>query len=100
MDQEQLKILIIKIVISAFATVGLIEYLKNFIKTEKKWVYSIIMPFVAIGCYCACQYLPIGITGGILTVGCVQIGYKVIVQGFKKIFEKAGNKIGGDGNNG
>jgi len=100
MNQEQLTTLIIKIVISAFAAVGLIEYLKNFIKTEKKWVYSIIMPFVAIGCYCACQYLPIGIIGGILTVGCVQLGYQVIVQGFKKIIEKAGDKIGGDGNNG
>lgn len=93
MNQE-INTLIVKIVIAAFGSVGLIEYLKNFIKTEKTWIYSLIMPLIAIGCYCACQYLPIGITGGILTIGCVQLGYQVIVQGFKKIIEGIANKFG------
>lgn len=93
MNQE-INTLIVKIVIAAFGSVGLIEYLKNFIKTEKTWIYSLIMPLIAIGCYCACQYLPIGITGGILTIGCVQLGYQVIIQGFKKIIEGIANKFG------
>ena len=93
MNQE-INTLIVKIVIAAFGSVGLIEYLKNFIKTEKTWIYSLIMPLIAISCYCACQYLPIGITGGILTIGCVQLGYQVIIQGFKKIIEGIANKFG------
>lgn len=83
--------LILKITIAAFATVGLMEFLKNFIKTEKTWIYSIIMPFIAIGCYLACEYLPVGIIGGLLTIGSVQIGYQVIIQGFKKLINKKVN---------
>jgi hypothetical protein len=90
--------LITKVMISAFATVGIIEYLKNFIKTDKKWIYSLIMPFISIGCYCICQYLPIGIIGGALTIGTVQLGYQLIIQGFKKIIEKSSNKIEGVSN--
>lgn len=51
------------------------------------------MPPISVGCFCACEYLPIGIIGGILTVGCVQLDYQVIVQGFKKVFNKTVNKI-------
>lgn len=89
--------LISKITMAAFATVGLIEFLKNFLKTEKKWIYSIIMPFVAIGCYLAAEYLPIGIIGGLLTIGSVQIGYQVIIQGFQKIIKNKTNTNEPDG---
>lgn len=86
-------LLIAKIMIAAFATVGIMEYMKNFIKTEKTWIYSLIMPFIAIGCFAAVEYLPIGIIGGILTVGCVQLDYQVIVQGFKKVINRKVDKI-------
>lgn len=93
METNQIANLILKILLASFGSVGIIEYLKNFIKTEKKWIYSLIMPVISIGCYCATEYLPVGIIGGILTVGCVQLDYQVIVQGFKKIINKSINKI-------
>lgn len=93
METSEIANLILKIVLASFGSVGIIEYLKNFIKTEKKWIYSIIMPLISVGCYCACEYLPIGIIGGILTVGCVQLDYQVIVQGFKKVINRTVDKI-------
>ena len=93
MDKAEMGTLILKVIIASFSTVGIMEYVKNFIKTSKTWIYSIIMPFIAVGCFLACEYLPIGIIGGILTVGCVQLDYQVIVQGFKKVINKSINKI-------
>lgn len=87
---------IFKIMIASFGSVGIMEYIKNFLKTEKKWIYSLIMPVIAIGCYLATEYLPVGIIGGILTIGCVQLDYQVIIQGFKKIINKSLNKIDGE----
>lgn len=78
---------IIKAVISALAGVGLMEWLKNFIKTEKSWVFSLIMPFVAVGCFCAIEYLPIGVFGSIMTIGVMQVGYQVLIQGIQKILQ-------------
>ena len=76
---------IIKAVISALAGVGLMEWLKNFIKTEKTWIYSLIMPFVAVGCFCSIEYLPIGVFGSIMTIGIMQIDYQLLVQGIQKV---------------
>lgn len=95
---SEITTLILKVVISSFAAVGIIEYLKNFIKTEKTWIYSLIMPLIAIGCFCACQLLPIPFIGSILTVGSVQLDYQIIIQGFKKTIEKYVTKIGGTEN--
>lgn len=88
MTNVEISTLMLKIMVASFGSVGLMEYIKNFLKTEKTWIYSLIMPFIAIGVYCACEYLPIGIIGSILTVGCVQIDYQVIIQGFKKLINK------------
>lgn len=77
----------LKALISALAGVGLMEYLKNFIKTEKKWIYSLIMPVIAIGCFCSIEYLPIGVFGSIMTVGIMQIGYELLIQGIQKIIK-------------
>lgn len=76
---------IIKALISALAGVGLMEWLKNFIKTEKTWIYSMIMPFIAVGCFCAIEYLPIGVFGSIMTIGIMQINYQVLIQGIQKV---------------
>lgn len=78
---------IIKAIISALAGVGLMEWIKNFIKTEKTWVYSIIMPVIAIGCFCSIEYLPIGVFGSIMTIGVMQVGYQVLIQGIQKILQ-------------
>ncbi len=84
---------IIKAVISALAGVGLMEWLKNFIKTEKTWIYSIIMPVVAVGCFCSIEYLPIGVFGSIMTIGIMQINYQLLIQGIQKIVKSKINSI-------
>ena len=76
---------IIKAVISALAGVGLMEWIKNFIKTEKTWIYSLIMPVIAIGCFLSIEYLPIGVCGSIMTIGIMQINYQVLIQGIQKV---------------
>lgn len=78
---------VIKIAITAFAAVGIEEYIKNFIKTENKKIYALIMPFLTIGCYYAVERLPIWVIGGILAVGCVQLAYQTIIQGFKTLID-------------
>lgn len=97
MTTNEIWAIILKVCVAAFATTGLVEYLKNFIKTSKSWIYSLIMPFIAIGCYCALEFLPIAITGGILTVGTVQLNYQIIVQGFKKLFDNFVSKFTSSG---
>ena len=83
----------LKAVISALAGVGLMEWIKNFIKTEKTWIYSIIMPVIAIGCFCSIEYLPIGVFGSIMTIGIMQINYQLLIQGIQKIVKSKIGKI-------
>lgn len=84
---------IIKALISALAGVGLMEWIKNFIKTEKTWIYSLIMPFIAIGCFVSIEYLPIGVFGSIMTIGIMQINYQLLIQGIQKIVKSKIGKI-------
>ena len=84
---------VIKAIFSAFAGVGLMEWLKNFIKTEKTWIYSLIMPVTAIVCFCSIEYLPIGVFGSIMTVGIMQIDYQILIQGIQKITKSKINSI-------
>lgn len=84
---------IIKAVIASLAGVGLMEWLKNFIKTEKSWVYSLVMPFIAVGCFCAIEYLPTGVFGSIMTVGIMQIDYQLLIQGIQKLVSSKIDKI-------
>ena len=84
---------IIKAVISALAGVGLMEWIKNFIKTEKTWIYSLIMPVIAIGCFLSIEYLPIGVFGSIMTIGIMQINYQVLIQGIQKVVKSKINSI-------
>ncbi len=83
----------IKAIISALAGVGLMEWLKNFIKTEKTWIYSIIMPVIAVVCFCSIEYLPIGVFGSIMTIGIMQIDYQLLIQGIQKIVKTKIGKI-------
>lgn len=96
---EDFIIYVIKAVFSAFAGVGLMEWLKNFIKTEKTWIYSLIMPVTAIVCFCAIEYLPIGVFGSIMTVGIMQIDYQILIQGIQKIVKSKINRFSGSEKN-
>lgn len=93
MTTEQIISIILKVLISAFASVGFIEWLKNFIKTEKKFIWSIIMPVIAALTYAACEFLPLVVVGAELTIGTVQLNYQILVQGFKKVLDAKLNKI-------
>ena len=84
---------IVKAIIAAIAGVGLMEWIKNFIKTEKTWIFSLIMPVIAVGCYCSIEYLPIGVFGSIMTIGIMQINYQVLIQGIQKIVKSKINSI-------
>ena len=83
----------IKAIVSALAGVGLMEWIKNFIKTEKTWIYSLIMPFIAIGCFVSIEYLPIGVFGSIMTIGIMQVDYQLLIQGIQKIVKTKIGKI-------
>ena len=83
----------IKAIISALAGVGLMEWIKNFIKTEKTWIYSLIMPVIAIGCFLSIEYLPIGVFGSIMTIGIMQVDYQLLIQGIQKIVKSKIGKI-------
>ena len=84
---------IVKALIAALAGVGLMEWIKNFIKTEKTWIYSLIMPVIAIGCFVSIEYLPIGVFGSIMTIGNMQINYQLLIQGIQKIVKSKIGKI-------
>ena len=84
---------LLKVTVSAFAAAGIIEYLKNFITTTNKKIFAVIMPFLAAGCYCAVELLPIAVIGSILTIGTVQLDYQLIVQGFKKLIKAFMKKV-------
>ncbi len=86
-----------EVVIASVATVGLIEVLKNFIKTDKKWIYSLIMIPLSVGTYFAAVCLPVWVIGGILTVGVTQECYQVIIQSLQNIVNSVTKKVSGEG---
>lgn len=85
--------LILKVLVAAFATVGVEEFIKNFLKTEKTYWYAIIMVPLAVGCYIAVELLPASVIGSLLTIGGVQLCYQTLVQGFKAIIRNVTNKV-------
>lgn len=87
--------LLLKVFIASFATVGIEEYAKNFLKTEKTFVYALLMLPLAVMCYFAAEKLPVWVIGSLLTVGCVQVCYQTIVQGFKALIEGFSSKLKG-----
>ena len=91
----EIDVLLQNVVIAAFACVGLIEVVKNFLKTEKKWIFSLIMIPFSVACYFAVLYLPPWIIGGMLTIAMCQIGYQTIVQTFHAVVKMIGNKAAG-----
>ena len=99
MEDAKITELVVKVVLASFGATGLIEFLKNFIKTKKTWVYSLIMPFFAVLCFVVCEFCPTSIIGSILTIGVVQLNYQVIVQGFQKVINASIEKTTGKNKN-
>ena len=95
---------LLKVFAAAFATVGIEEFIKNFLKVQKTWIYALLMIPLSIGSYFSVEMLPLWVIGGLLTIGSVQISYQTIVQGFKAIIKGVVSKIndtksqGGDEN--
>ena len=94
-EEMEIDVLLQNVTIAAFACVGLIETLKSFFKTEKKWIYAVVMIPLSVGCYFAVLYLPPWVIGGMLTVAACQIGYQTIVQTFHALVKMIGNKAAG-----
>jgi hypothetical protein len=88
---------LLKIFVAAIATVEIEEFIKNFLNTKKTYVYALLMIPLSIGSYFSVEVLPMWVIGGLLTIGCVQISYQTIVQGFKAIIENLARKIGSEG---
>lgn len=91
----EIDVLLQNVTIAAFACVGLIEVVKNFLKTEKKWIFSLIMIPLSVACYFACVCLPGWVIGGVLTIGVTQLCYQTIVQTFQAVVKMFGNKAAG-----
>lgn len=87
--------LIKNVVLAAFSTVGLIEAIKNFIKTDRKWVFALVMVPMSVGCFAACVLCPSWVIGGLLTVGVTQLCYQTIVQTFNSIVKNVSAKLAG-----
>lgn len=86
---------LLKVMAALFATVGIEEYIKNFLKPKNKVWYAVLMLPLSVGCYVVVELLPLWVIGSILTVGGVQLSYQTLVQGFKAIIESTTNKIKG-----
>lgn len=91
---EELSKLAVEIALAGFGAVGTMEWLKNFFKFKKTWIYALVMPVFAVGCYAAVYFLPKYVIGAILTIGVVQLNYQVIIQGFKAVIKALLNKAG------
>lgn len=88
----------IQVIVAALATVGIEEFFKNFFKPKNKKWYAILMLPLSVFCFCAASLLPLYIIGSLLTIGCVQLCYQTLVQGFKIILENAFERMKGGGN--
>lgn len=79
-------------VMASFATVGIIETVKNFLKTDKKWIYALIMIPFSVLCFLASIKCPPYVIGSILTIGITQLCYDTIIQTMKNIVNKISEK--------
>ncbi len=84
---------LLRVIVAAFATVGIMEFIKNFLKTSKTWIYAILMIPLSVGCYVSVELLPFAVIGSLLTIGSVQLCYQTLVQGFKAIISNVTSKV-------
>ena len=88
--------LLIKIVVAGFATVGIEEYLKNFLPAKRSKWWALIMLPLSVGCFFAVHSLPLPVIGSLLTVGTVQIAYETLIQGFRAVIDRVSGKVRDD----
>lgn len=93
------------VIVAAFATVGIEEFIKNFFKPQNTVWYALIMPPIALICFMAAYFLPPWVIGSFLTLSCVQVCYQTLIQGFQAIIRNIASKskliqdtISGDNN--
>lgn len=80
------------VIMASFATVGIIETVKNFLKTERKWIYALIMIPFSVLCFFIAVKCPSWVIGGILTIGVTQLCYDTIIQTIKNMVKKISEK--------
>lgn len=90
----------IQVVVASLATVGIEEFIKNFFKPKNKKWYAVLMLPLSVFCFCAASLMPLCVIGSLLTVGCVQLCYQTLVQGFSVMLEHAFAKMKDCGNKG
>ena len=73
---------------AAFASVGVIEYIKGFLPETKSKLWRLLQPALCLIFAVISTYLPSWIMTGILALALSQVGYEVIIETVKK-------KIGG-----
>jgi hypothetical protein len=83
----------LQVIVAALATVGIEEFIKNFMKNVKTIWYAVLMLPLSIGCFCAVNLLPTYVIGSLLTIGSVQLCYQTLIQGFKSVVTKITDKI-------
>lgn len=88
--------LMVQVVIASIGTVGLVEVIKNFLKTEKKWIFSLIMIPLCVGTYFAAVCLPSWVIGGIITIGVTQLCYQTIIQTIQNVVKVVTNRVSGE----
>ena len=78
------KELFIQVLIAAVAVVGVMEFIKNFIPV-KPVLYAVFTLALSTFAFFAIVYLPVWVIGSLLTLGCVQMGYEIFIQGVREI---------------
>lgn len=74
-----------KVLMTAIAAVGLIQYLKGFVKDKiPSWGYGVALPVVCVGCAAVMFLLPLWIGVGLLALTIAQLGYETLIQVVKK----------------
>jgi glutaminase len=73
----------------AFATIGIMEYLKGFFKTAPAWAWRLGMPAVCFIMAAVYAFMPSWVSIGILALSLTQVGYQVIIETVKKKIQGA-----------
>ena len=64
----------------ALGALGLIQYLKNWIKSAPSWLWAAVLPVVILGLAVAFTYLPSFVVLAFLALCVTQLGWDVLFQ--------------------
>jgi hypothetical protein len=90
----EIQTLIIHVLIIALATLGNVQWLKNWVCPERKRVYSLLSLFLlSVSVTMQMPFIPIWITTfyNLLTLGnaVIQFGYDALIRGIPNLIDKA-----------